>query len=110
PDFQVKLSSVIDDSKVSNVELWQQAGDSAIQSIVPRDPTQPFEMEIGRIQSDSITIDANKRANLFIKAIDEYGFESQTEPRTIIIDRDGPTLTLNGFNSESYYRGNYVFS
>ncbi|TOM83039.1 hypothetical protein, partial [Vibrio parahaemolyticus] len=38
------------------------------------------------------------------------GFESQTEPRTIIIDRDGPTLTLNGFNSESYYRGNYVFS
>ncbi|KYX89728.1 hypothetical protein AVR81_21135, partial [Vibrio parahaemolyticus] len=110
PDFQVKLTSVIDDSKVSNVELWQQAGDAAIRTIVPRDPTQPFEMEIGRIQSDSITIDANKRANLFIKAIDEYGFESQTEPRTIIIDRDGPTLTLNGFNSESYYRGNYVFS
>ncbi|AUV88712.1 tandem large repeat [Vibrio campbellii] len=110
PNFKVSLTSVKDDSKVSNVEIWQVGSSKAIRSIGPKDPSQPFDIEISSSQSSNITIDENNRADLFVKAIDEYGFYSDTEARTIILDREGPSLTLNGFKPDSYYRGNYVFT
>ncbi|WP_045458644.1 hypothetical protein, partial [Vibrio campbellii] len=110
PNFKVSLTSVKDDSKVSNVEIWQVGSSKAIRSIGPKDPSQPFDIEINSTQSSNITIDENNRADLFVKAIDEYGFYSDTEARTIILDREGPSLSLNGFKPESYYRGNYVFT
>ncbi|AYO11645.1 tandem large repeat [Vibrio campbellii] len=110
PNFKVSLTSVKDDSKVSNVEIWQVGSSKAIRSIEPKDPSQPFDIEINSTQSSNITIDENNRADLFVKAIDEYGFYSDTEARTIILDREGPSLSLNGFKPESYYRGNYVFT
>ncbi|WP_102778561.1 tandem large repeat [Vibrio owensii] len=110
PNFKVSLTSVKDDSKVSNVEIWQVGSSEAIRSIEPKDPAQPFDIEINSTQSGNITIDENNRADLFVKAIDEYGFYSDTEARSIILDREGPSLSLNGFKPESYYRGNYVFT
>ncbi|WP_439794741.1 tandem large repeat [Vibrio campbellii] len=110
PNFKVSLTSVKDDSKVSNVEIWQVGSSKAIRSIEPKDPAQPFDIEINSTQSGNITIDENNRADLFVKAIDEYGFYSDTEARSIILDREGPDLQLNGFKPESYYRGDYVFT
>ncbi|PAW10889.1 tandem large repeat [Vibrio sp. V1B] len=110
PNFKVSLTSVKDDSKVSNVEIWQVGSSEAIRSIEPKDPAQPFDIEINSTQSGNITIDENNRADLFVKAIDEYGFYSDTEARSIILDREGPDLQLNGFKPESYYRGDYVFT
>ncbi|WP_409591164.1 tandem large repeat [Vibrio jasicida] len=110
PNFKVSLTSVKDDSKVSNVEIWQVGSSEAIRSIQPKDPAQPFDIEINSTQSGNITIDENNRADLFVKAIDEYGFYSDTEARSIILDREGPDLQLNGFKPESYYRGDYVFT
>ncbi|MFV8451931.1 tandem large repeat [Vibrio campbellii] len=110
PNFKVSLTSVKDDSKVSNVEIWQVGSSEAIRSIEPKDPSQPFDIEINSTQSGNITIDENNRADLFVKAIDEYGFYSDTEARSIILDREGPNLQLNGVKPESYYRGDYVFT
>ncbi|CAH1542267.1 Tandem large repeat [Vibrio owensii] len=110
PNFKVSLTSVKDDSKVSKVEVWQVGSSEAIRSIEPKDPSQPFDIEINSTQSGNITIDENNRADLFVKAIDEYGFYSDTEARSIILDREGPDLQLNGFKPESYYRGDYVFT
>ncbi|MDA0383963.1 tandem large repeat, partial [Vibrio owensii] len=110
PNFKVSLTSVKDDSKVSKVEVWQVGSSEAIRSIEPQDPSQPFYIEISSSQSSNVTIDENNRADLFVKAIDEYGFYSDTEARTIILDREGPSLTLNGFKPDSYYRGNYIFT
>ncbi|WP_192890949.1 tandem large repeat [Vibrio bathopelagicus] len=109
-NFTVKLTSVSDDSDVSKVELWQQDQVAAIRSIDPKDPTQPFDIVITETQSDAIVIGEDKKANLYLKAIDEYGFESKTEIRTILLDREGPSLKLNGFDPESFYLGNYVFN
>uniref|UniRef100_UPI002158CA9A hypothetical protein n=1 Tax=Vibrio splendidus TaxID=29497 RepID=UPI002158CA9A len=109
-NFTVKLTSVSDDSDVSKVELWQQDQVAAIRSIDPKDPTQPFDIAITEIQSDTIVIGEDKKANLYLKAVDEYGFESKTEIRTILLDREGPSLKLNGFDPESFYLGNYVFN
>ncbi|MGL0989806.1 Ig-like domain-containing protein, partial [Vibrio vulnificus] len=110
PNFKVKLTSVKDDSKVSKVELWQDGGTKSIRSIEPKDPSQPFDISVNSAQSSDITIDDNNRAYLFVKAIDEYGFNSDTQAKTIILDREGPDLKLNGFKPESYYRGDYVFT
>ncbi len=111
PNFKVSLTSVKDDSKVSKVEVWQVGSSEAIRSIEPTDPSQPFDIGISSSQSSNITVDENtNRADLFVKAIDEYGFYSDTEARTIILDREGPSLTLNGFKPDSYYRGNYIFT
>ncbi|MFA0549829.1 hypothetical protein AB4538_03095, partial [Vibrio lentus] len=109
-NFTVKLTSVSDDSDVSKVELWQQDQVAAIRSIDPEDPTQPFDIVITETQSDAIVIGEDKKANLYLKAVDEYGFESKTEIRTILLDREGPSLKLNGFDPESFYLGNYVFN
>ncbi|WP_227739617.1 Ig-like domain-containing protein, partial [Vibrio sagamiensis] len=110
PNFTVKLASVEDISKVSNVEIWQVESSEAIRSIKPQNPSQPIDIEINSEQSAKITIDDNNRAYLFVKAIDEYGFSSDTDAKTIILDREGPSLTLNKFNGNNYYRGNYVFT
>ncbi|WP_228611175.1 tandem large repeat [Vibrio lentus] len=109
-NFTVKITSVSDDSDVSKVELWQQGQATAIRSIDPKDPTQPFDIVITETQSDAIVIGEDKKANLYLKAVDEYGFESETEIRTILLDREGPSLKLNGFDPESFYLGNYVFN
>ncbi|MEZ9126111.1 hypothetical protein AB4145_05855, partial [Vibrio splendidus] len=109
-NFTVKITSVSDDSDVSKVELWQQGQATAIRSIDPKDPTQPFDFVITETQSDAIVIGEDKKANLYLKAVDEYGFESETEIRTILLDREGPSLKLNGFDPESFYLGNYVFN
>ncbi|UQV23312.1 tandem large repeat [Vibrio sp. J383] len=109
-NFTVKLTSVSDDSDVSKVQLWQQDQVAAIRSIDPEDPTQPFDIVITETQSDAIVIGEDKKANLYLKAVDEYGFESKTEIRTILLDREGPSLKLNGFDPESFYLGNYVFN
>ncbi|WP_241905273.1 hypothetical protein, partial [Vibrio splendidus] len=109
-NFTVKFTSVSDDSDVSKVELWQQDQVAAIRSIDPKDPTQPFDFVITETQSDAIVIGEDKKANLYLKAVDEYGFESETEIRTILLDREGPSLKLNGFDPESFYLGNYVFN
>ncbi|MFA0525332.1 tandem large repeat [Vibrio sp. 10N.222.52.C3] len=108
--FTVKLTSVSDDSDVSKVELWQQGQNAAIRSIDPKDPTQPFDIEITETQSDTIVIGEDKKANLYLKALDEYGFESETEIRTVLLDREGPSLKLNAFDPESFYLGDYVFN
>ncbi|PQJ42961.1 hypothetical protein BTO00_13100, partial [Vibrio campbellii] len=110
PNFKVSLTSVKDDSKVSKVEVWQVGSSEAIRSIEPTNPSQPLDIEIRSSQSSNITIDENNRADLFVKAIDEYGFYSDTEARSIILDREGPSLSLNGFKPESYYRGDYIFT
>ncbi|NDJ83847.1 tandem large repeat, partial [Vibrio campbellii] len=110
PNFKVSLTSVKDDSKVSKVEVWQVGSSEAIRSIEPTNPSQPLDIEIRSSQSSNITIDQNNRADLFVKAIDEYGFYSDTEARSIILDREGPSLSLNGFKPESYYRGDYIFT
>ncbi|MDF5637732.1 hypothetical protein P3733_26605, partial [Vibrio parahaemolyticus] len=64
------------------------------------------------IKSDTDKIDISedeKTTSLYVKATDIYGFESSSNAHKVILDRDGPTLGLSGFNANDYYLGNYVF-
>ncbi|MEZ9441016.1 tandem large repeat, partial [Vibrio atlanticus] len=109
-NFTVKLNSISDDSDVSKVELWQQGQGAAIRSIVPKNPAQPFDIEITENLSLNIVIGDDKKANLYLKTVDEYGFESETEMKAILLDREGPSLKLNAFDPDSYYVGGYIFN
>ncbi|OAJ93032.1 tandem large repeat [Vibrio bivalvicida] len=116
--FNVKFKSVTDDSAVKAVSLWQkgqeQSQDKEIYTITePKNPTQPFDMSIGTAESDKIVLSQDDNlVSLFVKATDEYGFVSESQPSQILLDREGPTLSLHGFKPERedvYYPGKYVF-
>ncbi|WP_255199226.1 Ig-like domain-containing protein [Vibrio sp. JPW-9-11-11] len=111
--FNIRFSSVTDDSEVKTVSLWQDGKDTALYTLEPKNPSQPFEMFIGTEQSDLIQLDPDdKSVKLIVKATDEYGFVSESQPSKILLDREGPTLSLHGYKPERediYYLGKYVF-
>ncbi|WP_415668824.1 tandem large repeat, partial [Vibrio tubiashii] len=111
--FNIRFSSVTDDSEVKTVSLWQDGKDTALYTLEPKNPSQPFEMSIGTDQSDQIQLDPDdKSVKLIVKATDEYGFVSESQPSKILLDREGPTLSLHGYKPERediYYLGKYVF-
>ncbi|PUZ86080.1 hypothetical protein, partial [Vibrio vulnificus] len=110
-EFDVRFKSVVDDSSISEVALFQEGSLEPIKSIKPTDPTKEFVMSITKADSDKIDVsDEQKAISLFVKAKDVYGFESSSNSNSIILDREGPTLGLSGFSADNYYLGNYVFN
>ncbi|HHF3079476.1 TPA: tandem large repeat [Vibrio diabolicus] len=109
-EFNVRFKSVIDDSDIEQVSLYQNGKDSPIKTIVPTDSSKEFAMSLIKSDTDKIDIfEDEKTTSLYVKATDIYGFESSSNTRKVILDRDGPTLGLSGFNANDYYLGNYVF-
>ncbi|MFH4477290.1 tandem large repeat [Vibrio alginolyticus] len=109
-EFNVRFKSVIDDSDLEQVSLYQSGKDSPIKTIVPTDSSKEFVMSLIKSDTDKIDISEDeKTTSLYVKATDIYGFESSSNTHKVILDRDGPTLGLSGFNANDYYLGNYVF-
>ena len=108
--FTVTFTSVVDDSSVASVSLFQEGNDTALKTITPTDPSSTFNISLDESETNEINLDDDSiKTKLYVVATDEYGFESKTESKSVIIDRDGPTITLNSFNSNDYYLGNYQF-
>ncbi|MGF1725572.1 tandem large repeat [Photobacterium nomapromontoriensis] len=109
--FNVQFASVTDDSKIAEVSLFQEGKSDPIKSILPTNPSSKFVMDLTKTDTDKIVVsDDEKTTSLYVQTVDIHGFESKSNTKSIILDRDGPTLGLNGFNENDYYLGNYVFT
>ncbi|SDH60239.1 hypothetical protein SAMN04488136_12126 [Vibrio xiamenensis] len=110
-EFTVYFTSVVDDSSVASVALYQEGNDTALKTITPTDPSTTFSMALDETETNEIELDDDTiKTKLYVVATDEYGFTSTTESKSVMIDRDGPTISLNSFNSSDYYLGNYEFT
>ncbi|MGR5094559.1 tandem large repeat [Vibrio maritimus] len=110
PGFRVNLQSVKDVSEVESLELFQksEAGDlTAIkkQTFPNSQPQDDHFISVSASESAQIKTDpnANGRVSMVLKATDKKGFSSETELTQVRYDDQGPSLTLNLFNQESFY-------
>ncbi|WP_456295693.1 tandem large repeat [Vibrio sp. AK197] len=108
--FSVNLASTLDDSGVEQVALYQVGYDTPLKVIRPTDASNPFSMSLTSSDTDKIQLEeGNLRTDLVVKATDIYGFVSESNSREVMIDREGPTISLNGFSDQDYYLSSYDF-
>ncbi|MGU3847441.1 hypothetical protein ACVZHT_38540, partial [Vibrio diabolicus] len=70
-EFNVRFKSVIDDSDIEQVSLYQNGKDSPIKTIVPTDSSKEFAMSLIKSDTDKIDISEDeKTTSLYVKATD----------------------------------------
>ncbi|MGD1493802.1 tandem large repeat [Vibrio harveyi] len=109
-NFNVLFDGVTDDSKITEVSLFQVGQADALKTFKPAEPSQKFPMPL--VESDTDKIDMPGEGNsvsLYVKAKDIHGFESQSNTNSVIFDNQGPDFNLVGHDESSYYVNDYVF-
>ncbi len=110
-EFIVNFISVVDDSGIQEVSLYQIGNDSPIKTISPMDPSSSFSMSLNELETSAIELEEGiTSTTLVVKAKDIYGFESESNDQMVIIDHEGPAISLNGYQASDYYLGNYQFT
>ncbi|MCK6263542.1 tandem large repeat [Vibrio sp. ZSDE26] len=108
--FKVTIDSLEDDSAIASVSLYQVGNDTPIITI--NDVNKGEEIPISLVERDTnkIVIEEDKNIELYLKAIDEHGFESDpSTPEPVLFDREGPEIYLSGLNPDAHYLGSYQF-
>lgn len=75
-----------DDSKITEVSLFQVGQADALKTFKPAEPSQKFSMPL--VESDTDKIDMPGEGNsvsLYVKAKDIHGFESQSNTNSVIL-------------------------
>ncbi|WP_299020131.1 tandem large repeat [uncultured Photobacterium sp.] len=113
--FNVNFASVVDDSGVKHLQLYQALSNGSLipllnEEFEPSDSTKPFAVNLLSANTDKLKIDdGTGDIKLLVKATDINDFVSESNSLDAIFDKEGPSLSLSGYNKENYYKGNYKF-
>ncbi|MCW8345658.1 Ig-like domain-containing protein, partial [Vibrio sp. ZSDZ65] len=109
--FDVRFKSVIDESGVRDILLYQVGESEPIKSFLPSDTNSEFVIPLTKADTSKIRIvEEGEITEIYAQAIDIHGFTSNSNTRSFILDRTGPLLGLNGYSSDAFYLSNYQFN
>ncbi|WP_339388009.1 hypothetical protein, partial [Vibrio caribbeanicus] len=106
-EFAVNFASLEDDSKIASVSLFN--GETLITQITEVNASGKFKLIVNEADSNKIGNDVAQsvETQLTVKAADEHGNSSSVDLKELLIDREGPSFSIEGYDENNLYQGGY---
>ncbi|MCY9845619.1 hypothetical protein, partial [Vibrio caribbeanicus] len=104
-EFAVNFASLEDDSKIASVSLFD--GETLITQITEVNASGKFKLIVNEADSNKIGNDVAQsvEAQLTVKVADEHGNSSSVDLKELLIDREGPSFSIEGYDENNLYQG-----
>ncbi|MCG7498115.1 Ig-like domain-containing protein, partial [Vibrio sp. Of7-15] len=112
--FALNVSNITDQSDVESVKvLWLKPNSDPVDifSMSAPENTENLTILLKEEHTDKIEfVDDNINTELAIQATDEHDFVGRSNSVTVKLDKEGPSLSLDGFDKNAFYEKGYDFT